>query len=124
MTKVRNQNHFRKIALAVVCSLAIPLAAGAAQGNVGKRIGALDASTWNQSIWISAADAPVITGRINGENCRAADGASFFVTTMKNDKKVTSAKWMTSGLGVRPARYSAKKYSKTLSQYSFSKLTE
>jgi len=100
MTKVRKQNHFRRIALAVVCSLAIPLAASAAQGNVGKRIGALDASTWNQSIWISAANAPVVTGRINGNNCRAADGASFFVTTMKNDKKVTSAKWMTSGLGV------------------------
>ena len=85
----------------MACSFAIAGAANAAGDNVGKRISALDNSMWNQSIWISAADAPVVTGRIDdNNNCRAADGASFFVTTLKNDKKVTSVKWMTAGLGV------------------------
>ena len=65
------------------------------------RTDALDASTWEVSTWISAANAPVVTGRINDhENGRAADGASWFVSTVKNEQKVTSAKWMTAGLGV------------------------
>ena len=66
-----------------------------------KRIEALDASAWNVSKWISVADAPVVTGRINDhENGRAADGANWFVSTVKNSQKVKSAKWMTAGLGV------------------------
>ena len=68
-------------------------------GQVGTKVPALDDSAWNASKWISVADAPVITGKIEGENRRAADGASWFITTVKNDKKVTSAKWMTAGLG-------------------------
>ena len=42
----------------------------------------------------------------------------------KNALNLISLLHITSGLGVRPARYSAKKYSNTRSQYSFSKLTE
>ena len=42
----------------------------------------------------------MVTGAIRGKNFRAADGASWFVTTLKNDRKVVSAKWMTAGLGV------------------------
>ena len=62
---------------------------------------ALDTSAWEVSTWISAANAPVVTGRINDhENGRAADGASWFVSTVKNEQKVISAKWMTAGLGV------------------------
>lgn len=65
------------------------------------RTDALDASAWEVSTWISAANAPVVTGRINDhENGRAADGASWFVSTVKNEQKVVSAKWMTAGLGV------------------------
>ena len=64
---------------------------------VGKRTNALEASTWNESKWISAVDAPVVKGHNNG---RAADGASWFVSTVKNEQKVISAKWMTAGLGV------------------------
>ncbi|MBP9998021.1 MAG: family 78 glycoside hydrolase catalytic domain, partial [Bacteroidales bacterium] len=53
------------------------------------------------SSWISAADAQVVTGKVTSEeNNRAADGASWFVSTMKNEGNVVSAKWMTSGLGV------------------------
>ena len=65
------------------------------------RTDALDASAWEVSTWISAANAPVVTGRINDhENGRAADGASWFVSSVKNEQKVVSAKWMTAGLGV------------------------
>ena len=64
---------------------------------VGTRASALDDSAWDVSMWISAADAPVIEKR---EDDRAADGASWFLSTLKNEKQVTSAKWMTAGLGV------------------------
>ncbi len=65
------------------------------------RTDALDASAWESSKWISVADAPVVTGKINDhKNGRAADGASWFASTLKNERKVTSAKWMTTGLGV------------------------
>ncbi len=63
----------------------------------GIRTDALDGSAWNASTWISAADAQVAT---ENEHDRAADGASWFVSTVKNDAKVVSAKWMTTGLGV------------------------
>ena len=64
---------------------------------VGQKTDALDASAWNASKWISAVDAQVVHGTNDG---RAADGSSWFVSTVKNEKKVTSAKWMTAGLGV------------------------
>ena len=57
----------------------------------GKRIAALDNAAWKNSAWISAADAPVATGSIGGTNERAADGASWFVSTVRNENKVASA---------------------------------
>ncbi len=60
---------------------------------------ALDQITWQNSEWISAADATVVQGRADKIK-RAADGASWFVSTIKNEKTVTSAKWMTTSLGV------------------------
>ncbi len=77
---------------------AIAINATAANG-VGKRCAALDASAWNQSQWISAADAPLVKGRAD-RVIRAADGSSWFVATVKNGQRVTSARWMTTGLGV------------------------
>ena len=62
--------------------------------------GALADGAWNSSQWISAVNAPVVTGTVAGANERAADGASWFLSTLKNERKVVSAKWMTSGLGV------------------------
>ena len=56
-------------------------------------------SSWETSQWISAANAPVVEGIVQ-DGTRAADGASWFLTTVNNEKKVTSAKWMTTGLGV------------------------
>ncbi len=67
---------------------------------VGIRTEALPDSTWEVSSWISVTDAPVVTHKVTDKNCRSADGASWFVSTIENNKKVISAKWMTAGLGV------------------------
>lgn len=72
-----------------------------AQESAGIRVEALDDSLWNASEWISAADAPVVTGRVTASgNWRAADGASWFVAVVRNDRRLRSAVWMTSALGV------------------------
>lgn len=60
----------------------------------------LDDSAWVDSEWISAIDAPVVEGIISGPNFRTADGASWFLSEIKNEKSVVSAVWMTTGLGV------------------------
>ena len=74
---------------------------GKAQQSVGVRTDALDYSAWDCSRWISAADAPVVTGKVHSaDNNLAADGASWFVSEPINGKQVQSAKWMTAGLGV------------------------
>ena len=65
-----------------------------------QRTDALDDAAWDASVWISVADAPVVTGRIGGSNELAADGQNWFVTAITPEKKVVSAKWMTAGLGV------------------------
>ena len=64
---------------------------------VGEKVDALDAAAWDESIWISSVDAPVLK---EWNHDRAADGASWFVSTVKNEQKVTSARWMTTSLGV------------------------
>ncbi len=64
---------------------------------VGSRAEALNAEAWGVSQWISVVDAPVATGE---KLSRAADGANWFLSTVKNEQTVTSAKWMTTGLGV------------------------
>lgn len=65
--------------------------------SVGTRVDALDDAAWNASKWISVVDAPIITDH---HIDRAPDGASWFVATLKNEKRVASVKWMTAGLGV------------------------
>ena len=86
---------FKRVACAVALAMLIPMGVKAGHAHVGKRADALDVSAWSQSVWISAANAPVDTGVIRGGNCRAADGASIFLSTLKNEKKVASVKWMT-----------------------------
>lgn len=83
------------LAAVIVCAVGC---SGRKDGGVF-RTEALDASSWDASVWISAADAAVVDGPITGD-ARAADGASWFVSTVRNEKDVTSAKWMTTGLGV------------------------
>ena len=63
----------------------------------GNRAEALDCSVWESSQWISAVDAPIATGK---DVKRAADGASWFLSTLENEQTVVSAKWMTTALGV------------------------
>ena len=85
------------IAAAIVVAFGVGCASNAAT-EVGVRTDALDSSAWESAQWISAANAPVLTSRPEGD--RAADGASWFLSTVKNEQKVTSAKWMTTSLGV------------------------
>lgn len=60
---------------------------------------ALDNSNWDSSEWISVVDAPVVEGLVV-DGTRAADGANWFGTTIRNEQKVVSAIWMTTALGV------------------------
>lgn len=87
------------VALTATLTAAIMVGCGCPSPEVGQKSDALDASAWEQSKWISAADAPVVTDRGKTRD-RAADGASWFVSTVKNEGKVVSAKWMTTSLGV------------------------
>ena len=62
---------------------------------------ALGSSAWDAAQWISVADAPVVSGPADDHsNNRAADGASWFVTTLTNKARVTRARWMTTALGI------------------------
>ncbi len=91
-------NFLRTLIFAV--AICAGVSCGSSDSTVpGSRTDALDDSAWKASEWISVVDAPVVTGTIH-DGSRAADGASWFLSTLKNDKKVTSAKWMTTGLGV------------------------
>ncbi len=83
----------------VVMALAV-MSCGTNNADNVKLTDALDNEAWNVSQWISAANAPVVTGPVIESNERAADGAGWFVSTLKNELKVVVAKWMTSGLGV------------------------
>lgn len=90
--------------LAVAVGIVVS-ASGVLASNAGKRIAALDNALWACSEWISAADAPVVEGRID-DFTLAPDGASWFVADVKNDRKVKRACWMTAGLGVYEDRKS------------------
>ncbi len=69
-----------------------------AQGTVGKLIDYHLVGPWNESAWISAKDAQVVTGEVK-DGTRAADGASWFVSNPRNAKKVKRAIWKTTALG-------------------------
>lgn len=91
----------KKLAIALVAAVTM-MSSGCtpdAKTEAGKRAEALDNSAWEVSEWIAATDAPVNNEIIGGAAERAADGASWFVSTVKNDKKIVDAKWMTTGLG-------------------------
>lgn len=95
-----NSHHITCLAMAFLC-LILSNCGVESTKHVGTRTEALDNSAWDASQWISVADAPIVTGSINDiENGRAADGANWFVSTVKNKQEVKSAKWMATGLGV------------------------
>ncbi|MGN1266185.1 MAG: hypothetical protein ACI4UL_10255, partial [Muribaculaceae bacterium] len=86
--------------LGAVCAVALAMSGCVAEKEEGVKLtDALDGSAWSASQWISVVDAPVVEGMVQ-DGTRAADGANWFVSTLKNEKKVVSAKWMTTGLGV------------------------
>ena len=89
--------NLRLFALSVLSGLLIACTAESPAPN-GKKVEALDDVAWESAQWISAADAPVLRGP--RKNDLAADGASWFLTTVENPKAVKSARWMTTGLGV------------------------
>lgn len=92
-------NHFIRN-MAQTSALALLLAGcNTTKNGEAKLTNALNDAAWNSSQWISVVNAPVITGKVE-DGTRAADGANWFVSTLKNEKKVTAARWMTAGLGV------------------------
>ena len=74
---------------------------------------------WNDAEWISVANAPEVQGRVD-DNTRAADGANWFVTTIKNDKRVTKALWMTTSLGVSELYVNGERIGKEILRPGFS----
>jgi len=91
----------RSLVLTVASCVALVLASACSTQieNYGQLVSALDNSCWEESVWISAADAPVFE-RLVKDGDRAADGSSWFVSSFSNQGKVVSAKWMTTGLGI------------------------
>lgn len=51
------------------------------------RIDSLNDSCWQSSLWISVANAPVVKEKVY-DGTRAADGASWFMSTVKNDPQI------------------------------------
>ena len=82
----------------LIATIALLTAVACCDKPLYERIDALDNAAWESSKWLSAVDAEVAPDSV--KTYRAADGASWFVSTLKNEKKVVSAKWMTTGLGV------------------------
>lgn len=95
-----NERSMKTLITLIAAACCLTQTAAQAKDYVGKRTEALEPTAWDCSQWISAANAPVVSGRIEGTNERAADGASWFMSTLTNDKRVTRAIWMTAGLGV------------------------
>lgn len=84
----------------MAASLAAVVACTSTENGKGVELAqALDDSAWQQSEWISVVDAPVVTDTVF-DGSRVADGASWFLSTVKNDKQITAARWMTTALGV------------------------
>ena len=86
---------------------------------VGNKTDALENAAWQASQWISVTDAHVLTNPNNG---RAADGASWFASTIKNEKKVISAKWMTTALGVYDIYINGKRIGKEFLKPGFTNI--
>ena len=81
--------------------MALTMSSCKTQSGLATRTEPLDASAWQVSQWISAADVPVVTGKVNNRNNgRSAKGAAWFASTVTNECKVKRARWMTAGLGV------------------------
>ena len=85
--------------MSVLPILAVVACGSTAEKQSVQRVEALADSIWAQSEWISVTDAPVVTDTVR-DGSRAADGASWFLLSLKAEKAVKSARWMTTALGV------------------------
>ena len=91
--------HTRKMAAWALALALVSCARTAPSTQVGTLTDPLDNDAWNVSEWISVMDAPIARGpRLDGS--KSAPGSNWFLSTVTNEKKVTKAVWMTSGLGV------------------------
>ena len=82
----------------ILAGLMLSALACNAQQSVGTLVDYHLVGPWNESAWISAKDAQVVTGKVV-DGTRAADGASWFVSNPRNAKKVKRAIWKTTALG-------------------------
>ena len=80
---------------------------------------ALPDEAWDGAEWISVADAPEVLGRVD-EHTRAADGANWFVSILKNEQRVTKALWMTASLGVNELYVNGERIGKEVLRPGFS----
>ena len=90
----------RRIYPVVIILVATMFALSCNKHDVATLIDPLSDQAWDSSKWISVQDAPFVTGKIDIGNLRSADGSNWFVLSVDNPKKVITAKWMTSALGV------------------------
>lgn len=91
---------YRFLSIVVVLTLLLQGCDNAGKSRiVGQRTEPLPDSLWNLTEWISVVDVPIVTGQVH-DGTRSADGASWFVATHPNVKKVKQARWMTTALGV------------------------
>lgn len=88
----------KRFIIAAVAVAAVAPAAFAA-GETARLVTALPDGAWLESVWLSAPGSEPTREKIYDDNGRAADGASWFTTTFTNDKSVSQARWMTTGLG-------------------------
>ena len=86
----------RFLILAAVAAALLSCGAPAPSDSAIALTDALDDAAWEVSSWISVVDAPVAVGEVY----KSAPGASWFLSTVNNPKKVQKAVWMASGLGV------------------------
>lgn len=93
-------NFFKKSVPYIIVGMSLfTVGCESKKGNDVCRVDAIDASAWDSSSWISVVNAPVVTGKVTN-GTRSADGASWFLSSVKNSKNVVAARWMTTGLGV------------------------
>lgn len=120
------------IALFLILFAIPPLPVLSQNSKVGELTEALEDDVWSYSEWISAADAPVISWNVTDYGkYRSADGSSWFVSTVLNDKEVAKAIWTTTGLGTYDIFVNGKKvgleilkpgythYAKTRNSYTY-----
>ena len=89
------------------------------QATSAQVVSALPDKMWDEAEWICVADAPEVQGRVN-DDTRAADGANWFVTNIKNEKQVTKALWMTTSLGVSELYVNGERIGKEILRPGFS----